>query len=1064
MSVEGLRRPVILSVSIATAIAAAYLLYQTYNKTEEAESQALHRSNAVRRPRRRRAQADLHRAREGDHGSQHAQGRMPQGLRPIVLADTRLEEARRLENVSFGTYQNHNLLLGRLIPEDISLELNPTTLETLYTNVASLAPDLASHQLRSLRQHVDAMFVREFVRGIWADGEQISVADRTSLQSSLQEFGLDRGLVRTVVDGFNTGRPLFSEEWDSETHYTDLRPDDLVQADGVLDDPMSLDEPNINLDDEDNEERGHNMLNLLYHIAQEQAKRNGYVHRGVECNGCGACPILGVRYHCANCFDYDLCETCEAKEVHIRTHVFYKVRIPAPSRGQIKQVTPKWYPGNPNAFPQNLPKPIMDRLKSDTGLDNPEIQGLYDQYKCIAGHEHPTDPSHLGMAIDRKAFDMYFIPIPSNRPAPANLIYDRIFAFYDANDDGFIDFMEFIKGITKLNDKSLAAKLRRLFDGYDLDGDGYVSRKDFLRMFRAYYDLSTQLNREMLHRNEDMDLDDEIRETIQGSHPISAAFGGNLLFGHLSRPGEDKDAGFDGDLDIVNPPYGVLQDDLDMTGDRARAVGDAATGNRSRHHPFRTFRSDPPQDEQLMHVPHQSNVELLGIQHADDASEDEISGPDPPFQTYGWPPLLTPEPQDISSALGADIPIEDITDPVDRSRVFFAQSQRLDAESDNLDAYKRQQAVHDRWRRRQFYVDEEEGMKRPVGYAEPDSSEDESDDPPPETIDSPRRQSMRSRSSSKVRFDDSAIDTDYETRSNASSRSIPQNERWGGYELSRPTTDVGGDVLYEAVQQGFNELLDCLFKPTENLGLEAQSTRNQRALWSVALDAYAKERRELDDERAEALVQADKIRTDELLKAASEDPELFQLSLTGEGSDSPRAREAASQIQAQINEAIQNVNAASALSRDVTPDPPRAPASTSEKETDYHDPTLPQFRPNAIEIEPPLPDTASEPPLSPPTRSTLARWLRHRRIDEESETRGGSGRLSFIEFRKLIEAQVKKERSDAKGKPVNGGVKETERIVGASAQGDDLDPEYWEKSADLGRLAFLCTWLEMASF
>jgi hypothetical protein len=33
---------------------------------------------------------------------------------------------------------------------------------------------------------------------------------------------------------------------------------------------------------------------------------------GILCDGCGANPVRGVRYHCAACPNYDLCEACLA--------------------------------------------------------------------------------------------------------------------------------------------------------------------------------------------------------------------------------------------------------------------------------------------------------------------------------------------------------------------------------------------------------------------------------------------------------------------------------------------------------------------------------------------------------------------------------------------------------------------------------------------------------------------------------------------------------------------------------------------------------------------------------
>ncbi len=75
---------------------------------------------------------------------------------------------------------------------------------------------------------------------------------------------------------------------------------------------------------------GQNIVSLLFRVSEDNARRNAYVHRGCQCNACNVSPIRGIRYRCANCADFDLCETCESQGLHIKTHIFYKVKIPAP--------------------------------------------------------------------------------------------------------------------------------------------------------------------------------------------------------------------------------------------------------------------------------------------------------------------------------------------------------------------------------------------------------------------------------------------------------------------------------------------------------------------------------------------------------------------------------------------------------------------------------------------------------------------------------------------------------------------------------------------------------------
>jgi len=47
-------------------------------------------------------------------------------------------------------------------------------------------------------------------------------------------------------------------------------------------------------------------------------------HTNVKCDHCGICPVIGIRFKCGNCIDYDLCQTCisERKKIHEPSHCF----------------------------------------------------------------------------------------------------------------------------------------------------------------------------------------------------------------------------------------------------------------------------------------------------------------------------------------------------------------------------------------------------------------------------------------------------------------------------------------------------------------------------------------------------------------------------------------------------------------------------------------------------------------------------------------------------------------------------------------------------------------------
>ncbi len=53
---------------------------------------------------------------------------------------------------------------------------------------------------------------------------------------------------------------------------------------------------------------------------------SGVVHERVTCDGCQKFPIIGNRYKCIICHDFDFCEECESKGTH--PHAFLKIRRP----------------------------------------------------------------------------------------------------------------------------------------------------------------------------------------------------------------------------------------------------------------------------------------------------------------------------------------------------------------------------------------------------------------------------------------------------------------------------------------------------------------------------------------------------------------------------------------------------------------------------------------------------------------------------------------------------------------------------------------------------------------
>ena len=649
-------------------------------------------------------------------------------------------------------------------------------------------------------------------------------------------------------------------------------------------------------DGQDDSNEGQNLGNLLWRIAEEQARKESYIHRGVTCNSCSAMPIKGIRYRCSNCVDFDLCEQCEALQIHPKTHLFYKVRIPAPFLGNSRQPQPVWYPGRPTTARYNIPKTIMEKIKGDTGYQAVEVEALWEQFRCLAATEWDDDPCEYNLAIDRRTFDKCFVPNTSTRPPAPNLIYDRAFSFYDVDNDGLIGFEEFINGRAALSRDKPHERWKRVFKGYDINNDGFIDRRDFLRLFRAYYALTKEITLDVINGIDDDVSENGARDIILGSQPISSAFSGAIPLGERLRTDEGKRLDQHGDYVIYDEIGGAIDD------------RDPEVAN------FDEVLADSTEAARFGHVQRKG---LIGPWVGDVIKNDK------------WPPTAI-LPSDLHQVFPHLKELKDVTAVQDQEAVRRVAHERVAREHQQRQ-FVRRIAVRNRKQRQSFYLDrgdtgkeekhsesEDEGiasslrktdksrkdnLRRILASSKADefrmrlidciktmdwpletpeklmndvfemisndwggreiaedlcgygslqhdaidfvatfdslishisgaiivAGHEESADEQRKSL--PSSSSRRSRSSSKVRFrDDVGTDDEHDSRSRAtsiSSRSIPVNERWGGF-APEPEKDVGREVLYQVTQEALNELLDPVFRLREDLALAAVRTRRMR--------------------------------------------------------------------------------------------------------------------------------------------------------------------------------------------------------------------------------------------
>lgn len=63
-------------------------------------------------------------------------------------------------------------------------------------------------------------------------------------------------------------------------------------------------------------------------VFEKEKISNKIVHFGVKCDGCGKYPIIGCRFKCAYCHNFDYCEDCEKKLGEKHNHPFIKIKEP----------------------------------------------------------------------------------------------------------------------------------------------------------------------------------------------------------------------------------------------------------------------------------------------------------------------------------------------------------------------------------------------------------------------------------------------------------------------------------------------------------------------------------------------------------------------------------------------------------------------------------------------------------------------------------------------------------------------------------------------------------------
>lgn len=130
--------------------------------------------------------------------------------------------------------------------------------------------------------------------------------------------------------------------------------------------------------------------------------------------------------------------------------------------------------GNGGAFSMNQKE--LQGYVAETNFTIEEIQAIWFHFRSISSLDETTNainPEEFKNALGMKN---------------ATLV-DSLFKVFDSDNNGVIDFREFIFGLSVLSSKSSRnEKISFSFGIYDLDRDGEISRKELTDMLKATAD------------------------------------------------------------------------------------------------------------------------------------------------------------------------------------------------------------------------------------------------------------------------------------------------------------------------------------------------------------------------------------------------------------------------------------------------------------------------------------------------------------------------------------------------------------------------------------------------
>jgi len=128
---------------------------------------------------------------------------------------------------------------------------------------------------------------------------------------------------------------------------------------------------------------------------------NKEIHSTVTCDKCGTFPIVGIRYKCMDCPNFDLCEKCEESKYLEHEHNFLKIRKPLQNSGDIYKVIDIDISQIPINL-ENLKRPLIaEEIRNLIMFEEPVFQqSEFDPLETVASETSTTKGENINAFND----------------------------------------------------------------------------------------------------------------------------------------------------------------------------------------------------------------------------------------------------------------------------------------------------------------------------------------------------------------------------------------------------------------------------------------------------------------------------------------------------------------------------------------------------------------------------------------------------------------------------------------------------------------------------------------